>query len=244
MSPEDRLSKLRFCCQVISDKKLYLESRARRSLDYIELLPFGQIADEIEELQGRFPGVIPQFVRSDFKKSAHYFDLTALDLYLDRALARLNYELDGVDAIPVTEVRSFAFVVTGDLRRFLERDYPEIQRAFVAGCWKSVVILSGGAIEAILLDLALQNPDEAKEAKNAPREPDLAKWGLSDLLRVCVELGVVTAGVEKLSHSVREFRNLVHPGVEMRKPLVFGKEEARIALEILHMLHRDLSLLS
>jgi len=104
-----------------------------------------------------------------------------------------------------------------------------------------VVILSGGAIEAILLDLVVQRPDESLSANTAPREQDFYKWGLSDLIRVCVELGVVTASIEKLSHSVREFRNLVHPGVEMRKPLFFGKEEARIALEILHMLHRDLS---
>lgn len=34
---------------------------------------------------------------------------------------------------------------------------------------------------------------------------------------------------------------LVHPGNEVRTSLKFGKEEARIALTVLEMIHRDLS---
>ena len=64
--------------------------------------------------------------------------------------------------------------------------------------------------------------------------------GLKTLIDVSVELKLVSAGVEKLSNPVREYRNLIHPGNEIRSGLTFGAEEAKIALEILHMLHRDL----
>jgi hypothetical protein len=64
---------------------------------------------------------------------------------------------------------------------------------------------------------------------------------LSKLIAVAVEMNKVSDAVEKLSNPVREYRNLAHPGNELRTGLSFGAEEARIALEVLHILHRDLS---
>jgi hypothetical protein len=127
------------------------------------------------------------------------------------------------------------------LRKILERDYQEIQRAYNAKCWKSVIIVSGGAIEAILTDLLLQHESRAKSATKAPKLQDLTRWDLSDLINVSVELGLASQATEKLSHSVREYRNLVHPGNEIRNKLTFDAEEAKIALEVLHIVHRELS---
>lgn len=63
---------------------------------------------------------------------------------------------------------------------------------------------------------------------------------MADLINVAVELKLVSAGVEKLSHPIREFRNLIHPGNEIRNDLQFGQEEARIALEGINIVHRNL----
>ena len=52
---------------------------------------------------------------------------------------------------PVTQKREFGFIKDLELRKVLKRDYLEIQTAYVARCWKSVIMLSGGAIEAIEL---------------------------------------------------------------------------------------------
>jgi hypothetical protein len=140
------------------------------------------------------------------------------------------------------ETREFSCISDPALRKVLERDYAEIQRAFNAQCWKSVLILSGGAIEAVLLNLLLQNQSAAQAAPKAPKgKPDISRWDLVDLINVCVEIRLVTNGVEKLSHSVRDYRNLVHPGSEIRNNLTFGAEEAKIALEVLHIVHRDCS---
>lgn len=127
------------------------------------------------------------------------------------------------------------------MQKIIERDYLEIQRAFVAKCWKSVIILSGGAIEAILTDVLMANERSAKSASKAPNKPDIRKWDLADLINVSVELEFVEVGVDKLSHSVREYRNLIHPGNELRSQLTFDEEEAKISLEVFHMIHRDLS---
>src|SRR5258706_1878481 len=58
---------------------------------------------------------------------------------------------------PVTQTKSFHFILNKDLRGILERDYQEIQRNIISANWKSAIILSGGAIETILLDLAQKN---------------------------------------------------------------------------------------
>ena len=150
--------------------------------------------------------------------------------------------LDTLEDTPVTEKRDFSFIKRSDLRNILERDYIEIQRAYIAGCWKSVIILSGSAIEAILLDRLNQDEPLAKDASKAPNRGDISRWDLVDIIKVCVELKFVSAGVEKLSSAVREYRNLIHPGNEIRNKLVFGAEEAKIAVEVLHIVHRDLSL--
>jgi len=42
------------------------------------------------------------------------------------------------------------------------------------------------------------------------------------------------------AQSVREFRNLVHPGREVRQQIAFDAEEARIALEVVNILCREL----
>jgi hypothetical protein len=232
---------LRYYYQTLKDYKDFVNSILARGFSFLDEPAFGQVVSGIEELQAIYPGLIPRFTRAEVARSTGSGDAVAVQLYLKRALTRLELELEGEQDTPTIESREFAFVTKPELRRLLERDYPEIQRAYVAGCWKAVVILSGGALEAILLDQLLKDIDTARSASSAPHEPDITRWNLSSLIAVCVEMGTVQSGLDKLSHSIREYRNLVHPGVEIRTALVFGKEEARIALEVLHILHRDLS---
>ena len=147
---------------------------------------------------------------------------------------------------PVTQLKEFPFVKDTALRTIIERDYQEIQQAFAAKCWKSVVVLSGGTIEAVLIDLLLRHESLAKASGKAPKDKDgkvriVQDWGLVYLILVAVELKLVNPGVDKLSHSIREYRDLVHPMVEIKTHLHVDVEEARIALELLNMIHRDLS---
>jgi hypothetical protein len=202
---------------------------------------FGTFADEIGEIEGGFPGLLPTLtIQPAQSYPTRVYDLDAVRTYLGRAIGKLKVQIDNPASTPVTETREFPFVKDHKLRKILERDYNEIQRNFVARCWKSAIILSGSCIEAVLLDLLLKNEIRAKGSSKAPKKPDLKSWDLADLIDVVVDLGLVR-GVEKLSHSVREYRNLVHPGNEIRKGLRCEQEEAKIAIEVLNILHRDLS---
>jgi len=47
---------------------------------------------------------------------------------------------------------NFDFISDNRLRIILERDYTELNRCFESGCYKSVLILSGSLIEAIIME--------------------------------------------------------------------------------------------
>lgn len=200
--------------------------------------------DLIEEaaarLKSEFPGLVPKVDLRSAHSHRDFFHIEVVRSYLATLVGSIEAELEA-DEGPVTESKAFPFLRDKKIRAIVERDYQEIQRAFVAQCWKSAIILAGGAIEAILTDALLTQEAAAKAARSAPGKSDLTKWDLADLIDVAVEMGVATAAVAKLSHPVREYRNLVHPGNEMRTGLTFDREEARIALEVLNILHRDLS---
>ncbi len=204
------------------------------------------LEQEVSRINADFPALLPPFRDYDFyshegSSRRPLYRISGILSYLAVALARVRTSIEPTESAPVTQVREFLFVKDAQLREVLERDYSEIQRAYIARCWKSVIILSGGAIEAMLLDQLVHDQANARASSKAPKEPDIMKWDLVNLIAVCVDLGYVSAGVEKLSHSVREYRNLVHPGNEIRNKLTFDAEEAKIALEVLHLVWRDLN---
>ena len=203
----------------------------------LELISTAARAIEREDA-GLLPPFDPDDFRGRFHPSLDRFERTRILAWLTLAIATVTSGLDGLSAAPPPEPRAFAHVLDDRLRRILERDWLEIQKALAAGCWKSAIVLSGSFIEATLLALLRQDPRSATAAA-APRQPDIAHWSLNDLIKVAVELRVVSPVVERLAHAVREYRNLIHPGNEIRHGLTFGAEEARIAVEVLSILHRD-----
>ena len=234
----EELKKLRTHYQVMRGQQRVLEHDLKAYV--VRQATVDILVRSLDQLEKDFPGLVPKFDPSDAGWNEGFLLAEPVRAHVATVLGILEVQIAD-DPSPVVEGKSFAFVSNTQLRKIVERDYLELQRAFVAQCWKSVIILAGGTIEAVLTDLLLAHEVEAKAATAAPNKSDLARWDLSDLIDVVVELKLVSAGSSKLSHPIREYRNLVHPSNELRNKLVFGPEEARIALEVLHILHRDLS---
>ena len=239
----DELSKLRQFYHSLLGQKQVLADLSGGVVRGQSILP---LELDLKQLNEEFPSLMPPFNKSNYyshntRDGMTIYNLTAIQAYIAMALARLQIAIEQPASIPVTEKRQFTFVSNSDLRIIIERDYNEIQKAYISGCWKSVIILCGGAIEAILTDLLISNETAAKATKSAPQVSDITRWDLSNLIDVAVELSLVSTGVEKLSHPIREYRNLVHPGNELRNKLRFDAEEAKIAIEVLNIVHRDLS---
>jgi hypothetical protein len=201
---------------------------------------------ELESLCRGFPEEIQPFNRQSYlshggTRGEDYYNAAGIRAFLANTIGRLKALLQFEDAPPVTQTRSFHYVTDEGLREILQRDYQEIQRSFITRSFKSTIILSGGAMEALLLDALGKRKSDALAAKARSKGDDLSRWDLSALIAVALELEIVSVGVERLATPLREYRNLIHPGNELRNQLKFGKEEAQIAMEVLHIVDRDLS---
>lgn len=236
------IKKIKSYYYALIDQKKVIDEQKN---DRIHHTTVGVLESTFDEIEKNFPGLVPKFNPQEFfshkyDKDNYYYYIAGISSFIGRAISKLKVEIEESEITPITEKRDFPFISDNELRKILERDYLEIQIALIAQCWKSVIIMCGSAMEAILLDLLKQDEEEAKSSQKAPAERNLEKWSLNDLIEVAIDLELVTEGIAKLSHSVREYRNIIHPGNEIRNKIEFGKEEARIAIEVLNILHRDL----
>lgn len=238
---QEQLRKLRGYYHTFLEHVEVLKDVPENLYNYLEENAAMVILEELSQLKSEFPEYVPAINVTKLKVFRDGYERQGIRNLLGSVIGKLKVAIDTSEASPVIQPREFLFIKDSGLRKIVERDFVELLRASVSECWKSVILLSGGMIEAVLTDLLLQRIDQAKSTKSAPKDPSIREWGFVHLIKVSEELGLINPGVEKLSHSVRQYRDLVHPSVELREKLNVAPEEAKIAMEVLFMLHRDLS---
>jgi hypothetical protein len=163
--------------------------------------------------------------------------------------ARVQYELH-IAPPPDSDTRSetpeFSFMADPQLRSMIERDYREIQPCLTAGAYKAATVMCGSVMEALLLDALLTRQTQAKQCLQAPKTKgkvvkDLRKWPLSGMIAVAQELRILPTTILGMSDSLREYRNLIHPAVEIRKQITPEEEEATLAHSALRVIIKNLS---
>jgi hypothetical protein len=132
--------------------------------------------------------------------------------------------------------RLFAFVSDAGLRNIIERDYRELSLILLpGGAWKSVVVMSGSILEAILYDQLTKDAStqaRAVTASSAPRRKDISRgeWRLHDLIQVAVELTILPASrAQSIDQILRDYRNFVHPKKELRSAHPCSEAEALLS---------------
>lgn len=94
--------------------------------------------------------------------------------------------------------------------------WTEAQQCVNAGAHTMGTIAMGSLLEGMLLAAVLRYPADANKADSAPRSADgkvkrFSDWSLSEMINVAHELRWIDLDVKKFSHSLRDFRNLIHP---------------------------------
>jgi hypothetical protein len=124
-------------------------------------------------------------------------------------------------APPATPRQEFWFIEDPALQRQLATDWREAQDVYQVRGWKSCVILCGGILETMLLTVLAQEG-------HTPAEPEVQP--LPALVEAARARGILVAGTPLLDPALREFRNLIHPGLRSGQRVEVTRDEAESAL--------------
>ncbi len=130
---------------------------------------------------------------------------------------------------------AFDFVSDDNLRASLEADYRELELCIKAGAWKAVQVLAGSIIETILIDYLLMS-DYQKRSPTDPLDMDLFK-----AIVACRKEQVISERTEQLSHAIRSYRNLIHPGRTIRVGEIANERGAKIAQILVEIIVDEIS---
>ena len=120
----------------------------------------------------------------------------------------------------------------------LQHRIKEIERCFSAKAPLAVILLAGSTLEGIFLGLAINYPRQFNTAKSSPKNSDgkvkqFHDWSLSGFIDVARELGLIQHDTQKFSHSLRDFRNYIHPFEQMSSGFNPREHTAKICLQVL-----------
>lgn len=136
----------------------------------------------------------------------------------------------------------FNFVTKRDVRQQLTNDLNELHDCMNIGVNKASAVLIGSLIECVLY-YHIQAIDSIKTSIPGFEKREMA---LSDLLQVARKHNIIDEGLFRLSEPIREYRNLIHPRVQLRTNVQLSENLIQIAYNVLHEiirsvnLHRDL----
>lgn len=146
---------------------------------------------------------------------------------------------------PSSTKEQFPFVKNETLKLISERDFRSLQVALKQDEWKSAVILAGSVVEAMLIDVVEQEslarnavvPSVPKKNTEKPEH-----WTLHELVSTCGPAGIGRLGdrTVRAADLVRDYRNFVHPGLELRTGDRVSGQDARLSGLLVEMIVADL----
>ena len=123
----------------------------------------------------------------------------------------------------------FSFIFDARIRKILERDYGELQQLNSRTSTKAVIVLSGGIIEGLLVD--------ALVASGKWTFDEACQNYLKDMIGPAKTRGIITE--DRLTDVTRKYRNLIHPGREIKEQIVFDENDAVLARTAVDIAVRD-----
>jgi len=122
----------------------------------------------------------------------------------------------------------------------------EIQKSIKSGSPISAVILCGSVLEGILLGTGVKYIREFNQSSSSPKDKTgkvllIQDWTLSNLVDVANNIGLIGLDVKKFSHSLRDFRNYIHPYQQMSSGFSPDIDTAKISWQVLQAAVSDLT---
>ncbi|MCP9828596.1 hypothetical protein KBZ19_08865 [Synechococcus sp. L2F] len=167
-----------------------------------------------------------RFARVDKNQAATNtakLELNEEDQFLKREFSNLSIDALGLE---------------GGLVDVLNERVKEIERCFQSGAYLAVLILAGSTLEGLLLGIAGKHPRHFNQAQASPKDSDgkpmkFHQWNLNALIDVAAELKIIEHDTKKFSHTLRDFRNYIHPFEQMSVGFSPREGTAKISLQVL-----------
>jgi len=145
------------------------------------------------------------------------------DDFLKKEFSEISLDKLGLDGV-ITDVLNIRF--------------EEIKKCLTIKAPLSVIFLSGSSLEGILLGFALKYSTEFNCSKLAPKNKEgnikqFHEWTLNSFIDVAHDLGLLKDDVKKFSHSLRDFRNYIHPYEQVSSKFNPDEHTAKICWNVL-----------
>jgi hypothetical protein len=136
--------------------------------------------------------------------------------------------------------------LTPGLSVIIEQRITEIQICLKNNASLAVIFLCGSVLEGLLLDFADKYPQKFNTSRSAPKNKEgkikqFSEWTLNNLINVAHEIGFLGLDVKKYSHSLRDFRNYIHPRQQMISMFTPNEHTAQISWKVLQAAIAELS---
>ncbi|WP_236306488.1 hypothetical protein [Dickeya zeae] len=114
----------------------------------------------------------------------------------------------------------------------------EIEDCYPVGAYLSVIFLAGSTLEGFLLGVASKYPKAFNTTKSSPKDNSgkirqFHEWSLSSFIDVVKELGLIEYDTYRFSHTLRDFRNYIHPYQQLSHQFTPREHTAKICLQVL-----------
>ena len=147
----------------------------------------------------------------------------------------INYEKLNLIGYNEELIKNLNKISDKDLVKILKRDLKECAIAYVAQQYKSTIILGGSIIETILTYILKNNgvKNYKFDINGKKTVINLDRMGIDQMLYVAKEVNLINTTIYHLDHYVREYRNVIHPAVEIRKKYEISDRNATMIWQIL-----------
>ena len=138
------------------------------------------------------------------------------------------------------EVSIISLKLDGAITGILDQRLKEIKKCLNSKAALATIFLCGSTLEGILLGVAINNSQEFNIAKTSPKDKNgkvlqFHQWTLNNFIDVAKEIGFLKEDVKKFSHSLREFRNYIHPYQQANQQFDPNEHTAKLCWQVLKM---------
>lgn len=136
--------------------------------------------------------------------------------------------------------------LTNTMENVIQQRLDEINKCLNNDISLGAIFLIGSTLEGLLIDVAKRNPEKFNKSKSAPKDTNgsikkFKDWSLNSLIDVAHETNFIELDVKKFSHSLRDFRNYIHPEEQVAQNFNPDKNTAILAYNVLLAAMEDLN---